>query len=304
MMVTFTQKELYLYNKERIQDTVHHNLRVLNFENQWIKQWFSDFEQDIEFQDYRHFIKHFDQFIADESKLASPTGDYVSDEMTKEEFRRMIQEFAVDGLTEAQVFYYVIPRLHLKAQMPMLRIMIDEFGSANPQRMHTALFMNLLRELNLPVEESYYINRVSDTSYEFVNMYFWLTLRANDPSFFVGALTYLETIIPVVFPSLVNACKRLNIEAHAYYSEHCHIDEFHALEGKKILKAMWETNTLDLQKAWLGVQLSSAVTNKVFDHAVEVARREGATAYSVVTEGDVSSQKDRGQAIADSEVIA
>jgi len=273
-MTTITQRSLYQYNKARINDTVNHDSRYLNFENTWIAHWLSTFDQGEELGDYSQLIKHFDKFIDDESSMESPTGDYVSQKITKAEFRRMLQEFAVDGLTEAQVFYYVIPRLHLKAQMPMLRIMIDEFGSANPQKMHTALFMQLLQELDMPLEEDFYIDRISNVSYEFVNMYFWLALRANDPSYFAGALTYLETIIPVVFPCLVDACHRLGIDSHHYYTEHCHIDEFHALEGKKILRAMWETQTLDLHKAWLGIQLSSAVTNRVFDHAVATAREE------------------------------
>ena len=295
-MISITQNDLYQYNQARIQDSVNHDKNYLLFEDSWITQWLDSFDQGLDMNNYHQFIQRFDQFIADESSEESLSGNYVSEEITKEQFRYMLQEFAVDGLTEAQVFYYAMPRLHLTAQMPMLRIMIDEFGSANPKKMHTALFIELLKELDMPLDQSYYYDRMSNISYEFLNMYFWLALRADNPSYFVGALTYLETIIPVVFPSLVKACGRLNIHAHHYYSEHCHIDEFHALEGKKILRAMWQTETLDLQKAWLGVQLSSAITNRVFENAVDVAK-EKSTASKLESVKDGASKESIQEAL-------
>lgn len=268
-----TQKLFYLYNCERIQDTTNHDPGYLEFEKQWISGILGGFKE-VEYDfDHTNLIGHFDKLVEEESASEPESAAYVSRQMSLGEFRIMVQEFAVDGLTEAQVFYYIMPRLHLEAQMPMLRILIDEFGSANPARMHTGLYRNLLRELGMPTEPSVYLDKIDDVSYEFLNMYFWLTLRADDPSYFVGALTYLETMIPIVFPCYVDACNRLGIKAHQYYSEHCHIDEFHAVEGKRIFRAMDRTGTLDAGKAWLGVQLSSFVTNRVFDNAVEVSQR-------------------------------
>lgn len=40
--------------------------------------------------------------------------------------------------------------------MPMLRIMIDEFGSGNLKRAHAALYVNLLRELEMPTSLAHY----------------------------------------------------------------------------------------------------------------------------------------------------
>ncbi|WP_341939084.1 iron-containing redox enzyme family protein [Marinimicrobium sp. C2-29] len=267
-----TQKSLYLYNCERIQDTINHDPEYLAFEEQWVSAIIESVDGVGDDFGYRDLVNYFDRLVEEESADEPESAAYVSKSMSLDEFRVMVQEFAVDGLTEAQVFYYIMPRLHLEAQMPMLRILIDEFGSANPNRMHTGLYCKLLKELGMPSTASFYIDKIDDVSYEFLNMYFWLTLRADDPSYFVGALTYLETMIPVVFPCYVDACKRLGIEAHQYYSEHCHIDDFHAVEGKRIFKAMERTGTLNARKAWLGVKLSSVVTNKVFDNAVNVAR--------------------------------
>jgi hypothetical protein len=86
--------------------------------------------------------KRIAQHIADESREMPDDSAYVAQSVPLAGFRMLVQEFAVDGLTEAQAFYYVLPRL-------MLRIMIDEFGSGNLKRAHTTLYLELLRELDI-----------------------------------------------------------------------------------------------------------------------------------------------------------
>jgi hypothetical protein len=132
--------------------------------------------------------------------------------------------------------------------------------------------VNLLHELAMPTELAYYVDRVEPACLAFVNLFFWLTLRANDASYFAGTITYLETIIPSFFECYTTACNRLGIQAHAYYSEHRHIDPFHAMEGQRLLKAMDATGALDVTKAWQGAQLASLITNKAFEDAVAKAR--------------------------------
>jgi hypothetical protein len=97
-------------------------------------------------------------------------------------------------------------------------------------------------------------------------------LRSDDPSYFVGALSYLETIIPSAFECFVDGCRRLNIESHTYYSEHQHIDVFHAKECMRILKIMDSNQCLNSSKAWDGVKLASTITNQAFNNAVLKAK--------------------------------
>ncbi|GAA6168365.1 iron-containing redox enzyme family protein [Sessilibacter corallicola] len=266
------QKALYLYNHKKNQQIWTHDDSFLMYEKNWIERTRDSFPKIEDSLSYSQFKDNINQLIKEETENENESSNFVSYGMNLEQFKIFIQEFAVDGFTEAQVFYYVMPRLHLSAQLPLLRIMIDEFGSGNPKRSHTTLYCNLLEELDLPTQVQYYYDKISITNYEFVNLYYWLTLRADDPSYFVGALTYLESIIPYVFPCYVDACKRLNITSHQYYSEHCHIDTFHSQECYRVLNAMQETNTLNAAKAWEGVLLSSIITNHVFEEAVAKAK--------------------------------
>lgn len=272
------QKQLYLFNRARLQDPEAGSPTLLAFERQWIADYLAAVPPSELPADLPAMRQQLTRLIEDEQREMPDSARYVAEGMTLDEFRILIQEFTVDGLTEAQSFYYVLPRLTLEAQMPMLRIMIDEFGSGSLKRAHTSLYVDLLRELHLPTELAFYGERIEPDCLAFVNLFFWLCLRADDPSYFAGAITYLETTIPMFFECYVQACQRLDIRAHAYYSEHQHIDAFHAAEGQHLLRAMQATRTLDVGKAWLGARLASGITGAAFETAVAKARRGGGLA--------------------------
>lgn len=267
-----TQKQLYQFNRSRIQNPAGGDPRCLDFEQQWIKQHLHSIEQGPLPDDLAALKQQLAELVEAEANTPLESVDYVSAQMNLEEFRILVQEFSVDGLTEAQSFYYVLPRLTLAAQMPMLRIMIDEFGSGNLRRAHTTLYIALLKELDMPQDLDFYLQRIDEDSFAFVNQFFWLALRADDPSYFAGAITYLETAIPYFFECYTRACMRLGIQAHHYYSEHQHIDIFHAQEGQRLLQAMQATHSLNPAKAWAGVRLASEITALAFENAVRKAR--------------------------------
>ncbi|MFH7445190.1 iron-containing redox enzyme family protein, partial [Pseudomonas syringae pv. tagetis] len=79
--------------------------------------------------------------------------------------------------------------LSLPAQMPMLRMMIDEFGSVNLKRSHTTLYQDLLRELEMPLELKFYVETNSSAGFTFANKFCWLAMRADAPSWVAGVIT-------------------------------------------------------------------------------------------------------------------
>jgi hypothetical protein len=268
-----TQKKLYLYNKRQLKQAKEHDNSYNDYEKLWISSGLKSIDDSLTPNSYDDLISAIANLVASESNDTTESSIYVSKKINLDQFRVLVQEFAVDGLTEAQIFYAIMPRLTLTAQLPMLRILIDEFGSGNPKRTHSELYKNLLRELYMPTDEAFYYDKTDNLSYAFINMFYWLTLRADDPSYFVGALTYLESIIPAVFPCYIDACQRLGVRHHHYYSEHCHIDTYHAKECFRILKAMHQTDSLDISKAWKGLRLASLVTNQAFEQAVQKSQR-------------------------------
>ena len=267
------QKQLYLFNRARLQHPEASSPELLRFEREWIANHVAEIASHDAPSNLAELQVQLARMIEDERRDTPDSARYVAEHMPLDEFRILVQEFAVDGLTEAQAFYYALPRLSLAAQMPMLRIMIDEFGSGNLKRAHTSLYVNLLRELGMPTELAFYVDRIEPACFAFVNLFFWLCIRADDASYFAGAITYLESSIAAFFDCYVQACARLGIQAHAYYTEHQHIDAFHAIEGLNMLRAMQATRTLDPGKAWMGARLASIITGNAFEAAVAKARQ-------------------------------
>ena len=125
------QKQLYLFNRARLQDPAGGARELLGFEQHWIAGHLEAMPAHDAPGDLPALRRQLAVMIAEEQRETPDSARYVAEQMSLAEFRMLVQEFAIDGLTEAQVFYYVLPRLTLEAQMPMLRIMIDEFGSGN-----------------------------------------------------------------------------------------------------------------------------------------------------------------------------
>jgi hypothetical protein len=199
---------------------------------------------------------------------------YLADEASRDQFTYVVREFALDGLTEAQNFFPIISRLPIRAQMAVMRVLIDEFGCGNLQQAHSQLYRNLLTELGLPLDLDHYLDHTSDEIYAFLNVFYWLTQRAPDVEYFLGALAYLEASIPDAFIYQVRACERLGITQGRYYSEHVHIDDFHRKEMQLAIREYEAVYPLNPTKLWIGTLLLSELLGTAFETAVQRAREE------------------------------
>jgi nitrite reductase/ring-hydroxylating ferredoxin subunit len=266
-------KELFLYNRS-ILDTSSYQ-EMLEIETKWIVEVFDSIQtKEKSIKSRKEFQEAFDNLLFEERNAPSDDNDYISERMSLDEFQVIIQEFAVDGLTEAQSFLPIIPRLPITAQMPFLRVMIDEFGCGNLQQAHSKLYYELLSELEMPTNIENYLDVLNPESYAFLNIFYWLTNRAPDVEYFLGTLAYLESMFPFACKFLADACQRLNIVNSKYYTEHIHIDNFHA---KDALRVLWEVDSavgLDYTKVWTGVQIGSFITAQAFDAALKKAKKK------------------------------
>jgi hypothetical protein len=200
------------------------------------------------------------------------SADFLANGATREQFRAVVADYAVDGLTEAQNFFAVIPRLPIRAQMAVMRVLIDEFGCGNLRRAHSELYMDLLRELDLPTDLASHLPDVSAETLAFVNCFYWLASRAPDVEYFLGALAYLEAYIPTGFSCFDAACQRLGIKHGLYYSEHIHIDDFHKQELQIAIREYDRAQGCDYAKLWVGVTLLRRLLGDSFDAAIDRAR--------------------------------
>jgi len=262
--------QLFLYNRSLpCADTV---ARLEEIEHAWIIPLVGSVEADTPALTSRaQWVRALDDLLGRE-RAGSAAGEYLAEKSSREEFRAVVSEFALDGLTEAQNLFPAVARLPIRAQMPLMRVLIDEFGCGNLQQAHSQLYRNLLTELGLPLDLNAYLNRASDETYAFLNVFYWLTQRAPHVEYFLGALAYLEASIPTAFTYHARACERLRIANNQYYTEHVHIDSFHMQEMQVAIREYEAACGLDPTRVWIGARLLSELIGTAFDAAVERAR--------------------------------
>lgn len=263
-------KRLFRYNRSiPCADTV---ARLEEIENTWIVPLVASVQADTPTLASRtEWVRALDGLL-DQERSGSAASVYLAESASREQFAVVVSEFALDGLTEAQNFFPAIARLPLRAQMPLVRVLIDEFGCGNLQQAHSQLYRNLLTELGLPLGLNSYLNRTSDETYAFLNVFYWLTQRAPQVEYFLGALAYLEASIPTAFTYYARACERLGIEHGQYYTEHVHIDGFHMQEMQVAIREYEASENMNPTLLWVGARLLSELIGAAFEVAVKRAR--------------------------------
>lgn len=263
-------KRLFIYNRTRPSAAMYAALE--DIEKDWIDSRIAELSaRTAPIASRAEWMKRLEGLLAEE-RTGSPAGNYLAEEATREQFACVVREFAPDGLTEAQNFFPAIPRLPIRAQMAVMRVLIDEFGCGNLQQAHSQLYLNLLAELDLPQDLESFLDTTSDETFQFLNVFYWLTQRAQDIEYFLGALAYLEASIPDAFTVQARACERLGIVNGKYYTEHLHIDTFHMKEMQLAIKEYEALYGLDSTKVWIGAQLLSELIGGAFDAAVKRAK--------------------------------
>lgn len=114
-----------------ILDAEDHN-RMLSIEGKWIASIMPLGGVATTPRESSEFSRFLSEKIGIEADAPPPNASsYVAETCELEGFAEIIRQFAIDGLTEAQAFFSIIPRLPPEAQMPVMRIFIDEYGCGN-----------------------------------------------------------------------------------------------------------------------------------------------------------------------------
>jgi hypothetical protein len=263
-------KKLFRYN--RVLPTAAIYRRIEEIEVPWLAGLIADLERvTTPVASRAEWVDRLGELLTVEDQ-GSESSRFLATDATHEQFRRYVQEFAADGLTEAQNFFPAVPRLPIKAQLAVMRVLIDEFGCGNLMQAQSYLYRKLLDELGLPGDLESFVAETADETFAFLNVFYWLAQRAPHIEYFLGALAYLEASIPSAFSYLAAACRRLDIENGAYYDEHIHIDNFHMKEMQTAIREYEVARGLDATKVWVGALLLSRLLGAAVDGAVAKAR--------------------------------
>ncbi|MGW4700589.1 iron-containing redox enzyme family protein [Streptomyces sp. NPDC004285] len=209
------------------------------------------------------------EFLSEEEAALPESATFLAEHATLDQFKLIVREFALDGLTESESLLPVVPRLPYRSAMAVFRVLIDELGCGNEEKAHSQLYRDLLTELGMSLELDDYLDDTSPECYAYVNMFHWLASRAPSPQYFLGAYAYFETSVLYAFQSFARAARRLGIVHDAYYTEHLYIDSYHSNHMRTAIRALDEP---DLAKIWAGVRLASDIVGEATETAIARAR--------------------------------
>jgi hypothetical protein len=266
-----TQRELFILNRMPLNP--HSYSAMYAYEENWVARLWqtvrADEDRPIDYADFRSRI----ETMSNPPQAALPASvDFLAQQANRAQFTCMIEHFALDRLTEAQSFLPILPRLPFTAQMPLMRILIDEFGCGNLQHMHSHLYAKLLAELGADANLDRYVEKGLHEVFEFVNIFHWMTKRTQHVEYFLGALAWFESVLPSFFAPYVAACERLEIREHTYFTEHIHIDSFHAQNALLACREIAKIMPFDYARALQGARLAESITDRAFEEVVNVAR--------------------------------
>ncbi|MET9439393.1 iron-containing redox enzyme family protein [Streptomyces sp. NPDC006610] len=243
---------------------------MLDIEEQWILPLARGFETEApEFSSTGDLLQALKEFLAAEEAEVSANETFLADEATLEQFKVVVREFALDGLTESESLLPVVPRLPYRSGMAVFRVLIDELGCGNDDKSHSQLYRNLLEELGMSTDVEDYLDVTGPESYAYVNMFHWLASRAPSPQYFLGAYGYFEASVLYGFQSFARAARRLGIKQDAYYTEHLYIDSYHSNHMRTAIRSLDDP---DLPKIWAGVRLASLIVGSATEAAIDRAR--------------------------------
>ncbi|MFZ3572075.1 iron-containing redox enzyme family protein [Streptomyces sp. BH097] len=197
----------------------------------------------------------------------------LAEDLTRNQFREVVAQFAVDGLTESESFLPIVWRLPRRAKMAIFRVLVDEFGCGNLDQAHFNIYWELTRELGLSQDERDYLHTTNSETFDYVNMFFWAATRAPRPEYFLGCLCYLECSILYAFTCFADAASRLGLEGARYYTEHLHIDNFHARELHNAIREFDAEADLQPAKVWTGFMLASEILGEATEAAIVSAQK-------------------------------
>ncbi len=249
---------------------------MLDMEQRWIVALTDRFEAEApRFMSLAHLLDGMRAFLAEEAAVPSDNHSFLALEATIEQFKVVVAEFAVDGLTESQSLLPIVSVLPYKAAMSVFRVFIDEFGCGNEEQAHSQLYRNLLTELGMATDVACYLDSINPESFAYVNHFHWLASRAPAPEYFLGGYAYFEASVLYGFRSYAHAAARLGIKNGRYYTEHLYIDNYHSKHMRTALRETDRDIGLDLAKVWAGVELTSAIVSDATEAAIARARGAG-----------------------------
>ena len=170
-----------------------------------------------------------------EELIRAPSGASLSTYLLESGTLDQLREFCVHRsayqLKEADPHTFGIPRLTGEAKAAMVEIQFEEYGSGNAAEMHSVLFGNTMRALNLDSSYGSYVEVLPGVTLATVNLVSMFALHRRWRAALVGHLAVFEMTSVEPMARYSRALDRFGIgsEGRRFYDVHVKADERHAV---------------------------------------------------------------------------
>ena len=153
---------------------------------------------------------------------------YLEQEASLEQFREFVAHRSIYHLREADPHTWIVPRLHGAPKAALIEIQTDEYGDGIYRRMHSTLFGDLMRALDLDPTPGAYVDAVPGTTLATLNLMSLFGLHRRWRGAGVGHLALLEMDSSLPNRRYADGLRRLGRpDATRFYDEHVEADSVH-----------------------------------------------------------------------------
>jgi hypothetical protein len=166
-------------------------------------------------------------------ELAEADGPSLADHLqsrgTIDELREFVIHRSAYQLKEADPHTWGIPRLHGPPKAAMVEIQADEYGSGDPERVHSELFGRAMEALGLDRSYGAYLDRIPGSTLATVNLISAFGLSRGWRGALAGHLAMFEISSPLPNSRYAKAVRRLGYSGGAveFFDEHVEADSVH-----------------------------------------------------------------------------
>ena len=211
--------------------------------------------------------------------LAGPLGDagpaaYLLRQPDRDRLREVMVHRSLYHLKEADPQAFALPRLTGAAKTLVAAVEFDEYGGGDPTRRHSALFADLMVELDLEPAYGAYLDVVPGPMLAVVNFMSYCGLHRRLRGALVGQLATVEIGSPLSSQRMVRV-----LDAHGagpravrFYAEHVVADAVHERVLREAITDLVSAEPALLADVVFGIRAAVALDQRLDEHLLRCWR--------------------------------
>lgn len=201
---------------------------------------------------------------------------FLRDRGERWQVREFVAHRSIYHLKEADPQTWAIPRLQGRAKAALVAVQFDEYGGGRADRVHAALFADLMRDLDLCDGYLHYLDVVPAPALAVVNLMSLFGLHRDLRAAMVGQFASVEITSSPSAQRLAQTLERLGAgpQATAYFTEHVEADAVHEqLMRRDVIGGLLEGEPELAADVVFGIQATELLEARLARHLLDAWQR-------------------------------